>query len=123
MSEQIADDFMRLCLHAGISGNVNYNNHLWYLKQNDFKHQNKPLANTSREIEELVDYMGPVFCLQVPSEVFYVRRNGKAVWTGNSRSRGPRTILTRQAPEGAKKCLCMLFLVLKNTIQYTSPKN
>jgi len=30
----------------------------------------------------------PVFCLEVPSEVFYVRRNGKAVWTGNSRSRG-----------------------------------
>jgi len=42
----------------------------------------------------------PVFCLQVPSEVFYVRRNGKEVWTGNSRARGPRTLLTHQAPEG-----------------------
>ena len=100
-SRQIADDFMRLCLHAGVSGNVNYYNNMWYLKQNDFKHQNKPLINiVSKEIEELVDYEGPVFCLQVPSEVFYVRRNGKGVWTGNSRSRGPRTILTRQCPEG-----------------------
>ena len=45
----------------------------------------------------------PVFCLTVPSEVFYVRRNGKPVWTGNSRSRGPRTLLTRQAPEGRSR--------------------
>ena len=30
----------------------------------------------------------PVFCLQVPSEVFYVRRNGKCAWTANSRSHG-----------------------------------
>ena len=42
----------------------------------------------------------PVYCLTVPGEVFYVRRNGKAVWTGNSRAGGPVTILTRQAPEG-----------------------
>lgn len=48
----------------------------------------------------ITDEECPVFCLEVPSEVFYVRRNGKAVWTGNSRARGPRTILTRQAPEG-----------------------
>ena len=30
----------------------------------------------------------PVFCLQVPSEVFYVRRNGKTCWTANSRAMG-----------------------------------
>jgi len=44
-----------------------------------------------------------VFCLQVPGEVFYVRHNNIAVWTGNSRSRGPRTILTRQCPEGRSR--------------------
>lgn len=42
----------------------------------------------------------PVYCLRVSSEVFYVRRNGKSVWTGNSRARGPATTLTRQAPDG-----------------------
>ena len=52
---------------------------------------------------EVKNYDGPVFCLQVPSEVFYVRRNGKMTWTGNSRSRGPRTILTRQPPEGRSR--------------------
>ena len=42
----------------------------------------------------------PVFCLQVPSEVFYVRKNGKPVWTGNSRAQGHVTSLTRQPLEG-----------------------
>jgi len=42
----------------------------------------------------------PVFCLTVPNEVFYVRRNGKCYWTGNSRATGPMTLLTRQPPEG-----------------------
>ncbi|AYV77285.1 MAG: DNA-directed RNA polymerase subunit beta [Barrevirus sp.] len=50
--------------------------------------------------EELFHVRVPVFCLQVPSEVFYVRRNRVEIWTGNSRARGPQTILTRQPPEG-----------------------
>lgn len=37
-----------------------------------------------------------VYCLTVPSEIFYVRRNGKEFWTGNSRARGPITMLTHQ---------------------------
>jgi DNA-directed RNA polymerase beta subunit len=41
-----------------------------------------------------------VYCLSVPSEIFYVKRNGKEFWTGNSRSRGPITMLTHQPPEG-----------------------
>lgn len=44
-----------------------------------------------------------VFCLQVPSEIFYVRRNGCECWTGNSRANGPVTKLTRQPLEGRSK--------------------
>jgi hypothetical protein len=45
------------------------------------------------KIYESIDY---VYCLSVPSEIFYIRRNGKEFWTGNSRSRGPITMLTHQ---------------------------
>jgi hypothetical protein len=51
--------------------------------------------------ERVYDYEGPVYCLRVRTEVFMVRRNGKAVWTGNSRgSSGPIVSLTRQPAEG-----------------------
>ena len=45
----------------------------------------------------------PVFCLTVPNETFCVRRTNipcVPIWTGNSRSKGPRQLLTRQPPEG-----------------------
>jgi DNA-directed RNA polymerase II subunit RPB2 len=52
-------------------------------------------------IEDEITYERcPVYCVQVPSEIFYVRRNGKGVWTGNSRSTGPRTLLLHQPSEG-----------------------
>jgi hypothetical protein len=51
--------------------------------------------------EEIIQYSGKVYCISVPSEVFYIRRNGKPIWTGNSRgSNGPIVMLTRQCSEG-----------------------
>jgi hypothetical protein len=118
----LADDFMRLCLHAGwscnkylhgpagtkniIRGKVVTNNFdVWRLSV--IKTRNNPAVNhghhKDQEVqeEEVYDYEGPVYCLQVPSQVFYVRRNGKACWTGNSRAQnGPVVMLTRQPAEG-----------------------
>ena len=116
-SIQLADDFMRLCLHAGWSSNktlhlkkgkityykgrkITSKYDLWRLSV--IRDKNTPAVNHGHtqeqkiQIEEIIDYEGDVFCLQVPSEIFYVRRNGLPVWTGNSRSRGPRTLLTRR---------------------------
>lgn len=101
--EELADDLMRLCLHAGWSAikqkNVNIFSIL-IIKDNNFPEVNNSSENIE-QIEEIYEYEGPVYCLKVPSEVFYVRRNGKSCWTGNSRaSNGPIVLLTRQPAEG-----------------------
>ena len=73
------------------------------------KSKNRPEVNhghTKRQKiqeEELYDFKGPVFCVEVSSGVFYTRRNGKCCWTGNSRSTGPVQNLTRQPAEGRSR--------------------
>jgi len=122
-SNGLADDFMRLCLHAGWSGTkschiesgknlvkinnrdvCNYND-IWRIAV--IKTKNEPSVNHGHhkkqniQEEELYDYEGAVYCLSVSTEIFMVRRNGKSVWTGNSRgSNGPIVMLTRQPSEG-----------------------
>lgn len=39
----------------------------------------------TQQIEEWVDYDGQVHCVTVPNGIVFVRRNGKAVFSGNSR--------------------------------------
>ncbi len=58
----------------------------------------------------------PVFCLQVPSEVFYVRRNGKCVWTGNSRSTGHVTSLNLLDSKGILKRVYLVYIYRQNTL-------
>jgi hypothetical protein len=94
--EKKADDYMRLLIHSGWNGNKSKFNDGW-------KVVIIKLSNiiTNGENCEIYNYSGSVYCLQVPSEVFMVRRNGKAIWTGNSRgSNGPIVMLTRQCSEG-----------------------
>lgn len=124
-SIKLADEVMRLALHCGWSANkylhcnagneveiygrkVVSNHDMWRL--GIIKKKNTPEVNHSHkntqegQLEEIVnDYSGGVYCLSVPSQVFYVRRNGLPVWTANSRARGPKTSLTRQAPEGRSR--------------------
>ncbi len=121
-SVRLADDVMQLALHCGWSSNKhlhlkagnetvirgktvksNYDN--WRLAiiktKNTPEINNGHTKNQNAQTEEIIrDYNKPVFCLEVPGGVFYVRRNGKSVWTGNSRSRGQTQILTRQPTEG-----------------------
>lgn len=103
-SVQLRDDFQRLCLHAGYVGRYYKNtfiDDLWRIRvltPHCFSHND--LKTENFEHEKLVVEKCPVFCISVPSEIFYIRRNGTICWTGNSRAGGPVTILTRQAPEG-----------------------
>jgi len=98
---KLADDIMRLALHCGWSADkfipmikdtigININ------KSNNNCEVNNSLIKNAQTEEIIKDYNEPVFCLEVPGGVFYVRRNGKAVWTGNSRARGPTQLLTRR---------------------------
>ncbi len=117
-SIKLADNVMQLALHCGWSSNkwlhskagnetviegrnVKSNHDVWRLAI--IKSKNNPEVNHGHQksqngqTEEIIkNYNKPVFCLQVPGGVFYVRRNGKPVWTGNSRARGPTQLLTRR---------------------------
>jgi hypothetical protein len=95
-SVNLADDFMILCLHAGWSSRRTNKDDIWNLYIE--KDNNEPLVNDKTRDDTMENYKGNVFCLEMPTEIFYVRRNGIPVWTCNSRARGPRTLLTRQAP-------------------------
>lgn len=101
--QKLANEVQQLCLHAGWSAKYEkdeiknlykisiYTKKKYSIVNHFLKKLRKP------QIEKLEkDVKCPVFCLQVPSEVFYVRRNGKTCWTANSRASGHVTTLTRQ---------------------------
>jgi DNA-directed RNA polymerase II subunit RPB2 len=121
-SSRLADQFTQLCLHAGWSatktthikkGDVSEMNERTRVVSNyDLfrvsvnKKFNNPEVNrghyTKKVVkeDELYDYEGPVHCVEVEGNVFMVRRNGKPVWTANSRSSGPYSQLVRQPSVG-----------------------
>ena len=109
--DEVINNLSRLALNAGV---VLYFKH----KLNDFrcadgaymcyyevvKQCNEFIDSHNKTTQESVyDYEGAVYCISVPNEVFYVRRDGKPVWTGNSRASGPVVQLTRQPMEGRSR--------------------
>nr|YP_009774555.1 beta subunit of RNA polymerase [Aphanochaete elegans]QJA13746.1 beta subunit of RNA polymerase [Aphanochaete elegans] len=118
-SSQIANELMRLALHAGWSGHkylyhydnnrkskILTTNNIWCI--NFTKIFNTPSINENfnllnRKPEQIIFYQGSVFCLHIPNNVFYIRRNGIPVWTGNSRSTGPYSLVTQQPLKGRSK--------------------
>jgi DNA-directed RNA polymerase beta subunit len=102
LNENLADDMMKLLIHAGWSGIKSRYKRYW--KVTIIKHKNSPKINNQNDkncSENIYYYQGSVYCLNVSTEIFMVRRKGKSVWTGNSRgSNGPIVMLTRQPSEG-----------------------
>ena len=111
-STQLANDFQRLCLHAGYSANkclkdpqgtqnipnetrviqrvITSQYDAWRLTINT--KQNEPIVNKLKYDGKFNDtwepYQGKVYCCTVPEGdgVLYVRREGYPVWCGNSRA-------------------------------------
>nr|YP_009184694.1 beta subunit of RNA polymerase [Oogamochlamys gigantea]ALO62823.1 beta subunit of RNA polymerase [Oogamochlamys gigantea] len=118
-STKLADDFMRLALHAGWSADKILDNknsvvqgykvlskhNVWRLSVIKSKKSTTwTELKQNAQTEEIIPlYHGPIFCLSISNEVFYVRRQGLPVWTGNSRSTGPYSLVTQQPLRGRSK--------------------
>ena len=116
-SIKLRDDIMQLALHCGWSGNYSI-----HIKKGDtatitkngvdrvitanfdnyriaiINSKNEPMVNHGHvnqqniQSEKYIDYKGKVHCIEVPNHVFYVRRDGKTCWTGNSSFSGCKGI-------------------------------
>lgn len=109
-SKKLANDVMRLAIHSGWSGSIKTirqegteyeiitkrtgkiskgKTNADALSVRIIKSKNEPQINHGHihkqngQTEELYDYDGEVYCLEVPSHVFMIRQNGKNVWIGN----------------------------------------
>lgn len=70
-----------------------------------FLRENQPTINHGHsetqggQIEQTVHYRGKVYCISVPgNRTFYVRRNGKTHWTGNSARQGAKGVVGAVLP-------------------------
>lgn len=82
-AKKLADDFQELILKLGFTANIyekRKGNFQWYKVCNS---RRKHFKISKRNIRK-VNYQGKVYCLEVPNHTLYVRRNGKACWSGNS---------------------------------------
>lgn len=121
-SKGLADDVTVLALHSGWSGNMfkrfEAGHSVWLERDQNYitttadgytitivKTKNEPQMNHGHakkqhgQSEGIIHYTGKVYCCTVSSGVFYVRRNGKACWTGNSRHAQKSTVGMIFSPE------------------------
>jgi DNA-directed RNA polymerase beta subunit len=93
-NKRLVDQLQQLCLHAGWISNISKG--VGKYKISIYTGQKSINSNKCKKFSSSRNCI--VFCLTVSSGVFYTRRNGKAVWTGNSRGRGNNNVisLTRQ---------------------------
>ena len=96
ITSSLSDDLQKLALHAGYSCNKfqMYDSDNWILNIYTNKYEstiNNNKSNKNKDFkyqDEYIDYNGKVYCCTVKEGdgIVYVRRNGKALWCGQSRS-------------------------------------
>lgn len=90
--KEVADNIQRLALHCGWSANI-YTNTKGYIIDIIKEEYDTDFC------ENIIDYTGKVYCIEVPTHVFYVRKNGKPVWTGNCSMHGQKGVVGLIIPE------------------------
>ena len=93
-SKQLADDVQELLLKIGYAGDISYTNRIGRKNNKGItRHIEYAVGIKTSELEQAkrngflpkkILYQGIVYCVTVPNHIVYVRRNGKAVWSGNS---------------------------------------
>lgn len=76
ISKRLLDDIQEIAIKCGYGATIGNNNDIFISKI-----QNYPTINKR---PERVPYNGKIYCVEVPNHIILVRRNGKAVWSGNS---------------------------------------
>ena len=95
-SKKLADQIQQLCLHAGFSCII-------MKKYKMYRLDKSIIHDNDSEETYLNNKKIHVACIEVPNQIFYVRRNGKPVWTGNSRATGNVTMMHHQPSEGRSR--------------------
>lgn len=131
ISPQLADDIQRLMLHLGYSATISMldrignfsrtkskNGELLLIPTKNIEYRisinktkNEPIIkNANRDAFSIDQYQGEVFCVELEeNNTLYVRRNGRAVWSGNSRSQWEIRELAERMLEEVKKVAPTIF--------------
>lgn len=96
-STVVANHLQHLCLHAGWSADIESHDsavHLVHIQLDTSQHIGLVNAGEGKhkmkEEDTVSAYRGMVCCLSVRGQLFYVRHQGVAVWTGNSSRHGQK---------------------------------
>jgi hypothetical protein len=80
-SKQLADDVQEILLKIGYPSTIHYNETKDIYMVGVRGKYIKPYLLHEPKISQ---YVGKIWCVRVPNGVIYARRNGNAIWTGNS---------------------------------------
>jgi len=103
-SKKLADDFQELCLKTGRCGDVSFVDRVGRKNKSgttrfvEYRVGIKEIQRTPSPgcgwVPQKEQYKGKVYCVSVPNQIVFVRRNGKAVWSGNSWGKNGRAYIS-----------------------------
>lgn len=100
VSKKLADNIQEICLKIGVSStitnrglrnskmkdgrlvNAKHDAYIISVGSSGVRNKNTPLLRSDNQFES--DYNDYVYCVNVPNNIIFVRRNGKTMWCGNS---------------------------------------